>query len=359
MAWECENLAPTLPGYNLANMEGVGLDIIILSVGTNDAARIQKFGGIKPDVDLDRLVHIHIELWPAQIMDMYKGLMTCLDPHGKVFFFLPIGITSISNNDTGIAYFRQLAIHFAKQFPRIVIVDNANMIRNNRAIPSMIRLPNDPHFSERGRSQVIANLKVAMRFSMPALSAYSTTVNDHMIKRRRDPHRTVPHAQFLRWGAAHTGIPDPPSPSEVAPPPRPPRSSEPAAPSPPDTAAVSVDSIVRQCGLDQTYSSYATVAGQGARPSAEASTGRPQPESITTQGSYTRALDPETALRAPLQQPPAQPSSQQLNPQSASSQQLNPQLALLHPRINLQQYPKGPDQRRNSLHHPPCLSPSS
>ena len=38
---------------------------------------------------------------------------------------------------------------------------------------------------------------------------------------------------------------------------------------------MSVGSIVHQCGLDRTYTSYATVAGQGARPSAEASTGRP------------------------------------------------------------------------------------
>ena len=196
VAWECEHLAPTLAGYNQSNTEGSGIDIIILSVGTNDAARIQKFGGIQPGIDLDRLVHIRIEQWPAQIMDMYRGLMSCLDQYGKVLFFHPIGIASVSNHDTGIFYFRQLAIHFAKQFPRIVIVDNANMIRNNHAIPSMIRSASDPHFSERGRSQVIANLKAAMRFAMPALSAYSTTVNDHIMKRRRDPHRPAPHAQF-------------------------------------------------------------------------------------------------------------------------------------------------------------------
>ena len=163
VAWECEHLAPTLAGYNQSNTEGSGIDIIILSVGTNDAARIQKFGGIQPGIDLDCLVHIRIEqFWPAQIMDMYRGLMSCLDQYGKVLFLLPIGIASVSNHDTGIFYFRQLAIHFAKQFPRIVIVDNANMIRNNRAIPSMIRSASDPHFSERGRSQVIANLKAAM-----------------------------------------------------------------------------------------------------------------------------------------------------------------------------------------------------
>ena len=268
VAWECENLAPTLAGYNQANMEGLGLDIIILSMGTNDAARIQKFGGINPDVDLDRLVHIRIEQWPAQILDMYRSLMTCLDQYGKVLFFLPIGIASVSNNDTGISYFHQLAIHFAKQFPRIIIVDNANMIRNNRALPSMICSVNDPHFSERGRSQVIANLKAAMRFTMPALSAYSTTVNDHMMKRRHDPQRPAPHAQFLRRGATHTGIPDPPSPSEEIPPARRPRSSEPAPSTPQETSSVSVGSIVRQCGLDRTYISYATVAGQGACPSA-------------------------------------------------------------------------------------------
>ena len=225
IAWECETLAPTLAGYNQSPTEGVGIDIIILSVGTNDAARIQKFGGIQPGIDLDRLVHIRIEQWPAQIMDMYRGLMSCLDQYGKVLFLLPIGIASVSNHDTGIWYFRQLAIHFAKQFPRIFIID---MIRNNRAITSMIRSASDPHFSERGRNQAIANIKAAMCIALPALSAYSTAVNDHIMKRRRDPHRPAPHAQFLRRGAAHTGIPDPPAPQEDTPPVRRSRAPEPA-----------------------------------------------------------------------------------------------------------------------------------
>ena len=43
---------------------------------------------------------------------------------------------------------------------------------------------------------------------------------------------------------------------------------------------MSVGSIVHQCGLDRTYTSYATVAGQGARPSAEASTGRPSSPTV-------------------------------------------------------------------------------
>ena len=94
----------------------------------------------------------------------------------------------------------------------------------------MIRSASDPHFSERGRSQVIANLKAAMRFVMPALSAYSITVNDHIMKRRHDPHRPAPHAQFLGRGAAHTGIPDPPSPPEEIPPARRSRQSKPAPP---------------------------------------------------------------------------------------------------------------------------------
>ena len=182
---------------------------------------------------------------------------------------------SVSNHDTGIWYFRQLAIHFAKQFPRIFIIDNANMIRNNRAIPSMIRSASDPHFSERGRNQAIANIKAAMRFALPALSAYSTAVNDHIVKRRRDPHRPAPHAQFQRQGAAHTGIPDPPPPQEETPPVRRSRAPEPAPSTSQDTSSVSVGSIVHQCGLDSTYTSFAAVAGQGARPSAEASTGRP------------------------------------------------------------------------------------
>ena len=65
---------------------------------------------------------------------------------------------------------------------------------------------------------------------MPALSAYSTTVNDHIMKRTRDPHRPAPHAQFLRRGAAHTGIPDSPSPPVETPPARRSRSSELAPP---------------------------------------------------------------------------------------------------------------------------------
>ena len=275
VAWECETLAPTLAGYNQPSTEGVGIDIIILSVGTNDAARIQKFGGIQPGIDLDRLVHIRIEQWPAQIMDMYHGLMSCLDQYGKVLFLLPIGIASVSNHDTGIWYFRQLAIHFAKQFPRIFIIDNTNMIRNNRAIPSMIRSSSDPHFSERGRNQAVANIKAAMRIALPALAAYSTAVNDHIVKRRRDPHRPAPRAQFLRRGAAHTGIPDPPAPQEETPPVRKSRAPDSTPSTSSDTAPVSVGSIVYQCGLDTTYMSYATVAGQGARPSAEASTGCP------------------------------------------------------------------------------------
>ena len=286
VAWECETLVPTLAGYNQPSTEGVGIDIIILSVGTNDAAQIQKFGGIQPGIDLDRLVHIRIEQWPAQIMDMYRGLMSCLDPYGKVLFLLPIGIASVSNHDTGIWYFRQLAIHFAKQFPRIFIIDNSNMIRNNRAIPSMIRSSSDPHFSERGRNQAVANIKAAMRIALPALAAYSIAVNDHIVKRRQDPHRPAPHAQFLRRGSAHTGIPDPDPPEESTPV-RKSRAPESTPSTSSDTAPVSVGSIVRQCGLDTTYTSYATVAGQGARPSAEASTGCPPPSGSNDRASNT------------------------------------------------------------------------
>ena len=111
-----------------------------------------------------------------------------------------------------------------------------------------------------------------MRIALPALAAYSTAVNDHIVKRRRDPHRPAPHAQFLRRGSAHTGIPDPP---EESPPVRKSRAPDSTPSTSSDTAPVSVGSIVRQCGLDTTYTSYATVAGQGACPSAEASTGCP------------------------------------------------------------------------------------
>ena len=50
---------------------------------------------------------------------------------------------------------------------------------------------------------------------------------------------------------------------------------------------MSVGSIVHQCDLDTTYTSYATVAGQGARPSAEASTGCPPPSGNNDHASTT------------------------------------------------------------------------
>ena len=106
VAWEISQIAPTIAKYNKYSHEDPGLDILIISVGTNDAARLQKLGGIAKHVDLDRLVKSRISQWPNHIIDLYKGTTACLDAYGKAFIILPIGTNSLSNVDTGISYFR-------------------------------------------------------------------------------------------------------------------------------------------------------------------------------------------------------------------------------------------------------------
>ena len=132
-------------------------------------------------------------------------------PFGTIFLIMsdmPIGITSISSEDTGIAFFRDLITRLATNYPKLMLVDNANMIRRNRAIPSMIKNNDDPHFSERGKKQMVENLMAALRIAQADIASYAFVVNDHYVKVKRDPHRPSPKARFNRRAPSHTGIQD-------------------------------------------------------------------------------------------------------------------------------------------------------
>ena len=134
--------------------------------------------------------------------------MACLDRFGTIFLILPIGISSISREDTGIAFFRDLITRLAKNYPKPMLVDNANMIRRNRAIPSMIKDADDPHFSERGKKQMVENLMAALRIAQADIASYAFVVNDRFVKVKRDPHRPSPKARFNRCAASYTGVPE-------------------------------------------------------------------------------------------------------------------------------------------------------
>ena len=134
VAWELNHLAPQLPKYNKYSDDGPGLDILIISVGTNDVSRVQKMGGIASHVDADKLMQSRIAQWPNHIIDLYKGATACLDKYGKAFVILPIGTNHIANEVSGISHFRHLAIQYAKQFPRVCLVTNSNMMRQDRAL---------------------------------------------------------------------------------------------------------------------------------------------------------------------------------------------------------------------------------
>ena len=194
VAWDVQDLAHCMPGYTQNPADGIGLDTIIISVGTNDVARLQKFGGIAPHVDLDHLVPLRVEQWEIQFRDMMEAAMACLDPYGTIFLIMPIGISSISSEDTGIAFFRDLITRLATNYPKLMWVDNANMICRNRAIPTMIKDADDPHFSERGKKQMVANLMAALRIAQADIASFAFMVNDHYIKVKRDPHRPSPKA---------------------------------------------------------------------------------------------------------------------------------------------------------------------
>ena len=89
VAWELNHLAPQLPKYNKYSDDGPGLDILIISVGTNDVNRVQKMGGIAPHVEADKLMQSRIAQWPNHIIDLYKGATACLDKYGKAFLSSP------------------------------------------------------------------------------------------------------------------------------------------------------------------------------------------------------------------------------------------------------------------------------
>ena len=208
VAWDLQDLALRMPGYTQNPADGIGLDSIIISVGTNDVARLQKFGGIASHVDRDHLVKLRVEQWEVQFKDMMEAAMACLDQFRTIYLILPIGISSISSEDTGIAFFRDLITRLAKNYPKLMLVDNANMIRRNRAVPSMIKEADDPHFSERGKKQMVENLLAALRIAQADIASYAFVVNDHFIKVKCDPHRPSPKASFNRRAASHTGVPE-------------------------------------------------------------------------------------------------------------------------------------------------------
>ena len=142
---------------------------------------------------------------------LVPGTTACLDAYGKAFIILPIGTTSLSIGDTEISYFRHLAIQYAKQFPIICIVTNPNMIRHERAIPHMIVKDDDPHYSDRGRQQMVSNLLYFIKQAQPALCEYADIVNNHFEKSQPDPDRPSPKARLYRRSPKHTGIPETPS----------------------------------------------------------------------------------------------------------------------------------------------------
>ena len=82
VSWELNNLAAIIPRYSRKLPDGPGLDMIFISVGTNDAARLQRFRGIRNQTDLDHLIHIRIAEWPRQIVELLDGATACLDQFG-------------------------------------------------------------------------------------------------------------------------------------------------------------------------------------------------------------------------------------------------------------------------------------
>ena len=210
-AWDLQDLALRMPGYTQNPADGIGLDTIIISVGMNDVAKLQKFGGIAPHVDRDHLVKLRVEQWEIQFKDLMDAAMACLDRFGTIFLILPIGISSISSEDPGITFFRDLITRLSTDYPKLMLVDNANMIRRNRAIPSMIKDSDDPHFSERGKKQMVENLMAALRIAQVDIASYAFVVNDHFVKVKRDPHPPSPKARFNRRASSHTGVPEPAS----------------------------------------------------------------------------------------------------------------------------------------------------
>ena len=197
VAWELNSLAAVIPRYGHKIPDGPGLNMILISVGTNDAARLQRLGGIRNQIDLDHLIHIGIAEWPRQIVEMLDGATTCLDQFGKAYVILPIGTFDASNTNSGIEYFRSLVVKYAKQYSQVVVVNNSNMIKNDKAITYMIDRndpPPPPHHSDRGHQQFVANLLAAIRQHQPAAYAYIDVVREHVMHMQYDKDHPSPHA---------------------------------------------------------------------------------------------------------------------------------------------------------------------
>ena len=90
------------------------------------------------------------------------------------------------------------------------------MMRQDRALSYMIVRDDDPHYSDRGRQQMVSNLLYSMKHALPALYEYADIVNDYYERSQADPSIPSPRARFHRRSSKHTGIPDP-GPSEPTP----------------------------------------------------------------------------------------------------------------------------------------------
>ena len=74
----------------------------------------------------------------------------------------------------------------------------------------MIIRDDDPHYSDRGRQQMVSNLLYLMKHALPALYEYADIVNDYFEKSQADPSIPSPRARFYRRSSKHTGIPETP-----------------------------------------------------------------------------------------------------------------------------------------------------
>ena len=299
VAWELNHLAPQLPKYNKYSDDGPGLDILIISVGTNDVSRVQKMGGIAPHVDTDKLVQSRISQWPNHIIDLYKGATACLDTYGKAFVILPIGTNHVANEVSGISHFRHLAIQYAKQFPRVCLVTNSNMMRLDRALSHMIVRDDDPHYSHRGRQQMVSNLLYSMKHALPALYEYADIVNDYYEKSQADPSIPSPRARFYRRSSKHTGIPETPKvPNSSSASGQPPTTSD--APSSGSQAPVKApqasndsahqDTTRKPVSMGRLVKSMATPMPSYAAVAAAKDPSPPQPTSAVSPGARSKSL---------------------------------------------------------------------
>ena len=328
VAWELNHLAPQLPKYNKYSDDGPGLDILIISVGTNDVNRVQKMGGIAPHVDADKLMQSRIAQWPNHIIDLYKRATACLDKYCKAFVILPIGTNHIANEVSGISHFRHLAIQYAKQFPRVCLVTNSNMMRQDRALSHMIVRDDDPHYSDRGHQQMVSNLLYSMKHALPALYEYADIVNEYYEKSQADPSIPSPRARFYRRSSKHMGIPDPGS-SEPTPlttkgeapasgpqaPVKAPQTSKDSAHQDSTRKPVSVGKLVKS--MTTPVPSYAAVAAtKDSSPPLPLSTVSPgtKSQSVTSAPTEVKVHFPATDYRErlPPKTPQADPASTQV-----------------------------------------------